>query len=103
MTAFTPHDGHRRTRLFGTHGSVEGDGVSLRLVDFRDGHEERLDIPAEGGHGGGDAGLVAAFVAAVADGNPGLVETTAADSLASHLVVWAAERARRTGTVQSLR
>jgi predicted dehydrogenase len=108
MTAFTPTDGHRRTRLFGTHGYLEGDGVTVRLVDFRDGREETIDTgsgpdgSAASGHGGGDGALAEAFVDAVAAGDPTRLSTTAADSLASHRVVWAAERARRTGTVQTL-
>ena len=108
MTAFAATDGHRHTLLFGTHGSLEGNGVSLRFVDFRDGHEEVIDTStgsggtAAGGHGGGDYGLIDAFLRAVAADDPTLIGTTAEDSLASHLVVWAAERARHTGTVQRL-
>jgi predicted dehydrogenase len=104
MTAFTPMD-HRHTRLFGTHGYIEGDGRQLRLVDFRNGAEEivdtlsGLDSSAAGGHGGGDAGLVEAFLQAVRSGDPSLLHTDAATSLASHQVVWAAERARLTGQV----
>ena len=42
MTAFTPME-HRRTRLFGTHGYIDGDGETLRVVDFRTGKEETVD------------------------------------------------------------
>ncbi len=107
MTAFTPDDGHRRTRLFGSHGYLEGDGRSLHFVDFRDGGRHDIGLPvvdgtAAGGHGGGDAGLITAFLEAVAAGDPTAVGSTAEASLDSHHVVWAAERARRTGTVVHL-
>ena len=34
MTAFCPSAG-RKTRIFGTHGQLEGDSAELRLFDFR--------------------------------------------------------------------
>ena len=43
-----------------------------------------------------------AFLAAVASGNPALLSSDAAQSLATHRVVWAAEEARRRGEVISL-
>jgi predicted dehydrogenase len=49
------------------------------------------------GHGGGDAGLMAAFVRAVRD--PQAVVTSARDALESHLMALAAEEARLTGRV----
>lgn len=107
MSAFTPMD-HRRTRLMGTAGFVEGDGLTLRLVDFRTGAERILDPltgagpSAADGHGGGDEALTDAFLAAVATGDRTLLHTDAARSLASHRVVWAAEEARTTGTVVTL-
>jgi predicted dehydrogenase len=103
MSAFTPME-HRRTRLLGTHGFLDGDGSTIRLVDFRTGAEELLAVPeADGdGHGGGDRELTASFLRAVATGDPSLLPTDAAASLATHRVVWAAEEARTTGTVVSL-
>ncbi|GAA3208724.1 Gfo/Idh/MocA family oxidoreductase [Actinocorallia longicatena] len=107
MTAFTPME-HRKTRLFGTHGCVEGDGRTLRVTDFRTGAEEVVDTATEAGpsaadgHGGGDEALTEAFLAAVASGDPSLLSSDAATSLATHRVVWAAEHARTTGTVVRL-
>ncbi|WP_225849194.1 Gfo/Idh/MocA family protein [Streptomyces sp. HPF1205] len=107
MNAFTPMD-HRRTRLFGTHGYADSDGRTIRLVDFRTGTEESLDATAAGGpsaaggHGGGDEGLTTAFLRAVAESDPSALTSDAATSLASHRVVWAAERARTSGTVVTL-
>jgi predicted dehydrogenase len=103
MSAFTPME-HRRTRLLGTHGFLDGDGSTIRLVDFRTGDEELLAVPeADGdGHGGGDQELTTSFLRAVATGDPTLLPTDAAASLATHRVVWAAEEARTTGTVVTL-
>ncbi|TDE59084.1 Gfo/Idh/MocA family oxidoreductase [Nonomuraea mesophila] len=107
MSAFTPME-HRRTRLFGTHGYIDGDGGVLRVVDFRTGAEELVAAdgaagPSAGdGHGGGDEGLTDAFLAAVASGDATLLQSDAAESLMTHRVVWAAEQARLTGTVVTL-
>lgn len=107
MTAFSPM-GHRRTRVFGTHGSVEGDGETLTVTDFRDGSSHVVDPAvlgdptAGGGHGGGDGGLVNAFLHAVRTGDRSRITSTAAQSMASHRVVWAAERARLAGQVVTL-
>ncbi len=49
------------------------------------------------GHGGGDVGLMAAFVRAVRD--PSYALTTARESLESHLMAFAAEQARVEGNV----
>jgi hypothetical protein len=107
MTAFTRQE-QRRTRIFGTHGCLEGDGTLLKLTDFRTGREEIVDTSKESGasasdgHGGGDGALVDAFLRAVAAGDASLVWTDADTSLASHRVVWAAEQARHTATVVTL-
>ncbi|MFD4257938.1 hypothetical protein ACFWR9_10005 [Streptomyces sp. NPDC058534] len=107
MSAFTPM-GHRRTRLHGTHGFAEGDGTSIRLVDFRTGAESVVGpevtagASAADGHGGGDEALVDAFLDAVATGDASALASDAGASLATHRVVWAAERARRTGEVVTI-
>jgi predicted dehydrogenase len=102
MTAFTPYE-QRKTRIFGTHGYLEGDGARLRVVDFRTGAEELVEVAesTSADHSGGDRALVDAFLAAVATGDAGLIRSDAATSLAGHRVVWAAEQARLTGTVVS--
>jgi predicted dehydrogenase len=107
MTAFNA-GGHRRTRLFGTRGELEGDGEAVRVYDFLTGTTEVLsarppgDATAGGGHGGGDWGLMDAFVRAVATGDRSHVLTGPRESLAAHLVVFAAERARREGVVATV-
>jgi len=107
MTAFT-QPGHRRTRLFGTRAELTGDGETIRVYDFLTRTERTVTPAPEGGmnagegHGGGDAGLMDAFTAAVATGRRELIFSGPRESLASHLAVFAAERARRNGTVETI-
>ena len=107
MTAFTPM-AFRRTRIFGTHGMLEGDGYTLTLLDFVTGATttqqvvDPADPDAGDGHLGADAALTTTFLTAVAQGRPELVLTTPAESLATHGIVWAAERARHGGRVEEL-
>ncbi|GAB1511311.1 Gfo/Idh/MocA family protein [Actinophytocola sp. KF-1] len=104
MTAFTEQT-HRQTRIFGTHGRIIGDGERLSVLDFRTGRTEVHDAGTTGatnagdGHGGGDDGVMAAFVESLATGDEALIRSGPADSLAGHLAVFAAEHARHTGTV----
>jgi hypothetical protein len=55
-----------------------------------------------GGHDGGDDGVIAGFVAAVAAGDPALVPTSPAETLASHRIAFAAEAARHERRVVAL-
>jgi predicted dehydrogenase len=108
MTAFS-QAAPRSTRLFGTRAELSGDGSTIRVYDFLT-RAERLVTPApagaanaDEGHGGGDAGLMDAFIAAVATGDRELIQSGPRESLASHLAVFAAERARLNGTVETIR
>jgi hypothetical protein len=78
--------------------------AAARVVAVAEPREARADtgagIPC--GHGGGDDGVMAAFVAAVAAEDPGLVPTSPADTLASHRIGFAAEAARRERRVVTL-
>jgi predicted dehydrogenase len=106
MTAFT-QAAHRKTRIFGTLGELYGDGSRLEHFDFLTDRTEMIDTAAPdgsilGGHGGGDYGLMQRFVAAVAEGDPGKILSGPDESLETHLMVFAAERARRRGTVERM-
>jgi hypothetical protein len=107
MTAFSQAAG-RATRLFGTRGELTGDGQAIRLYDFLTGARRLITPSPEGamnaaeGHAGGDAGLMDAFTGAVATGNRELIRSGPRESLASHLAVFAAERARLNGTVETI-
>jgi hypothetical protein len=107
VSAFTPI-ARRMTRISGTRGFVDGDGRHLRCFDFLSETHEVIDTApigsglASGGHGGGDEGLLLAFVGAVATGDPAAIDTTPGEILESHLMAFAAERARRDGRVVEL-
>ena len=107
MTAFS-RPAHRSTRLFGTRAELTGDGQTISVYDFLT-RAERTVTPAPAGamtaaegHAGGDAGLMDAFTRAVATGNRELISSGPRESLASHLAVLAAERARLNGTVENI-
>ncbi|MGH3715032.1 MAG: Gfo/Idh/MocA family protein [Micromonosporaceae bacterium] len=105
MTGFTEGGLHRQTRIFGTKGELVGDGSRVAVHDFLTQSTEVIDADgggdgtAGGGHGGGDGGLMDAFVRAVATGDASHIVSGPAEALNSHLAVFAAERARRDGTV----
>ncbi len=103
MTAFN-EAGHRKTRIFGTRGEIYGDGSKITLFDFLTDKTEVIDTEASdasilGGHGGGDYGLMSGFIAAVGDNDPSKILSGPAETLESHLMVFAAERARRENSV----
>jgi predicted dehydrogenase len=110
MSAFTPMS-RRRTRVMGTRGFLEGDGEWITVTDFVSGRTESVTIagsggdPAgdwtdgtvSGGHDGGDDGMFAAFLAAVATGDRSSIRSGPRESLESHLMAFAAEDSRATG------
>lgn len=106
MVAFTEST-PRRTRIFGTRGELQGDGLSLRLFDFLRETTTMIAIEAEPlpglrGHGGGDYRMLDRFVAAVATGNPTLILSGPQETLETHRMVFAAELARREQRVVTL-
>jgi predicted dehydrogenase len=101
------HEEARTMRYDGTRATLlakftYGGGNFIEIHDHLTGRVERIHPPAEaGGHGGGDEGLMAAFVRAVRDPSYALDSrsaTTARESLESHLMAFAAERARVEGS-----
>jgi hypothetical protein len=106
MTAFT-QAGDRRTRIFGTRGEIYGNGDIICLTDFLtdETREIKIEEPEAnplGGHGGGDYGLISAFIAAVQNNDPSLLLSGPDETLESHLIVFAAEQARREHRVVDL-
>jgi predicted dehydrogenase len=104
MTGFS-RQRDRETRVFGTHGEIRGDGSTIEVHDFLTDRTERID-PSQAsdgtiltGHGGGDLRLMEEFVAAVAAEDPGRILSGPEETLETHLVVFAAEEARREGRV----
>lgn len=107
VTAFTEYGLDRKTRIFGTRGCIEGDGATLKVTDFVSGTTEEIatgtaDPMQVGAHGGGDVALMDAFVSAVAGGRADLLLSGPDETLESHRMVFAAERARREHRVVDL-
>ena len=103
MTAFN-RARDRETRIFGTRGELYGDGRYIHHFDFLTDKTQTVDTQAadgsaDYGHGGGDYRLTQAFVAAVANGDRSKILSGPVETLESHLTVFYAEKARRTGRV----
>ncbi len=89
----------RTMRYDGTRGTLRarfGRDPQIEISDHRTGARRRIPIERpRGGHGGGDDGLVSAFVEAAADHRPG--PTDVAEAVESHLLAFCAEEARTSG------
>jgi predicted dehydrogenase len=107
MTAFTAAGQHRKTKIFGTNGELYFDCQKVEVHDFRtDRKRTYRPVARQGagqGHGGADGALIDAFVHALCTGNGSSLLSGAKESLATHLAVFAAERARREGLVVEVR
>jgi predicted dehydrogenase len=107
--SFTMH-GHshregRTMRYDGTRATLRAaftDEPEITISVHGTGEVERVDLPAVEaiGHGGGDEGVVRAFAASLR-GAPASerLSSDGRTSLESHLLGWAAEEARRNGSV----
>lgn len=93
VSAFT-HNNTRTLKLLGTHGELRGhmDRGELELHDFRNGTIDLRTVDASGNHGGGDVALVQAWLASLRGETE--VPTPLSESLDSHRMAFAAERAR---------
>ncbi len=94
MTAFNKSD-HRKTRIFGTLGDLYCDGHKIEHFDFLTDRLITTDIPPDiGGHGGADYRFMLAYTEAVAKANQSFINTGIDETLESHIMVFAAEKAR---------
>ena len=100
MTAFAAA-APRKTHLFGTHGHIYGDGRMLTIHDFSSNQFTTIDTEADApppnaltGHGGGDYGLMDAFLTAIETQDPQHILSGPAATLESHRITFAAETAR---------
>lgn len=105
MSAFTT--GSRRTRIMGTMGEAIGDTRLITVANFRTGTEstidtENADTGITSGHGGGDYGLLAAFIKAVQHQDPSFISSSLAVSMESHKMAFDAERSRNEGRIITL-
>ncbi len=91
----------RTVRIDGTRATLLANEArrELLVADHLTGAVEEIRLAKPiGGHGGGDVGLIRAFVQTVR-GERDAALTSARQSLASHLLAFAAEEARCCGTV----
>jgi predicted dehydrogenase len=105
-TAFTDAE-VRHTEIMGTHGELFGDSKAIKITDFRTRKTTTtevgsLDITNLGGHLGGDFGIIQDFVRAVRERNPETILSGPEISLEAHLMAFAAERSRKTGSVETI-
>eukprot|EP00123_Amoebidium_parasiticum_P008458 comp18819_c1_seq2/m.20802 comp18819_c1_seq2/g.20802 ORF comp18819_c1_seq2/g.20802 comp18819_c1_seq2/m.20802 type:complete len:115 (-) comp18819_c1_seq2:300-644(-) len=109
MVATTEALCERKTKVFGSLGEITNTNINeVTLRDFRTNTTETFDCrpqlngSALQGHGGADFYIMDSFVRAVAEINPTLILTAPRATLFSHRMVFGAERARRTRTVQDM-
>ena len=104
MNAF--NKGGRFIHIMGTKGEIRAalDGETpITLYDFE--QDETTEVPMmsadgiTGGHGGGDEGIVMALYDYLTDNYTGQSISDIRTSCNNHLIAFAAEKARETGTV----
>lgn len=103
MNAFTK--GGRFIHIMGTEGEIRGamDGSSpITLYNFRTRETETIPVVVPDSHGGGDEGIVKSFHEYLTGQYKGTSVSDIATSVDNHLIVFAAEQARLTGTVVDL-
>lgn len=103
MTAFTKAS-DRKTRIFGSTGEIYGNGSIIKRHDFLTDKTTELDVnKSDGtintGHGGGDFGLIKSFITAISKNDKSYIISGVTETLESHLMVFAAEKARRQSCV----
>jgi predicted dehydrogenase len=96
----------RTVKLTGSHGELRGhmEKNEIEVHDFASGEVETIQLAQRAGaHSGGDEGLMDDFLDRLARARAGQAVPAAATSLAesieSHLLAFAAERARHQGSV----
>lgn len=101
------HNGveRRMTRISMTNGEIDYDGISglVKAYSFEPLQEETIRVVAAGTHGGGDRAIMDNFVDAIESGDKSSLLTPIKDSLAGHLMVFAAEESRKTGNIVDLK
>lgn len=99
VSAFTK-EVTRSVHLMGAHGEIYGQMERGELIinDFRHGTTETVRVPVTGeGHAEADQGLIENFVTRLRGGASGPALTDLGASIDSHLMAFAAERARKEG------
>ena len=98
MSSFTP-DISRSIKIMGTKGQIKAHQNSDTIIvsDFSDREDKTYPVTANGGHGGGDKGIMGAFCSYIF-GNDDVPEITEIGiSAENHLLCFAAEESRLNG------
>jgi len=96
----TSHVEGRTVRIDGMRSTVLANESRNEIVvlDHRSGIQRKVELARpRGGHGGGDWGLIQAFIGALRGDRPDVL-TSGRESVESHLLAFAAEEARVSGT-----
>ncbi|WP_054028344.1 Gfo/Idh/MocA family protein [Bacillus sp. FJAT-28004] len=106
MTAFTK-ECDRTIKLMGTKGEIRGsmEKNEIEILYFGTGRRELITFTDQGGHaghGGGDYGLMRDFVHVIRKNGSQDTLTSAAKSVESHMMAFAAERSRKEKRVVRL-
>lgn len=108
VAALTAHN-TRTVKLTGSHGELRGhlEKNEIEVHDFSTGEVDTLSLtPRAGAHSGGDVGLIDDFLDRLARARAGqpvpAAATSLAESIESHLLAFAAERARLESRVVPL-
>jgi len=98
MTAFAPAG--RQLRIHGTHGYISAH-IDQRKIELHrfwgpDAGSRSIEVPEEqGGHGGGDDNVISSLIRAIREEDSTAILTNTTESLRTHIIVFAAETARR--------
>ncbi|RFU25796.1 hypothetical protein B7463_g10541, partial [Scytalidium lignicola] len=110
MVAWTEKTCERRSRIYGSRGEIEADSTTIRVFDFASNQSKTYTpIQLGGGHGGGDSGLAAQFLAGidavknrgwtVARAQREVIGCTLEEVIRSHAMVFCAEESRKAKRV----
>lgn len=96
------HDNVRTMRYSGTDATIRAH-AGLNQIDvhyYNSGTTNQITPgSAEGGHGGGDPEMIREFLEAVRRDDPSAITASGPESVDSHLLAFAAEKARQENTV----
>ena len=103
MSAFTPQI-DRTIKIMGTKGELGGKmgkEMSIVLHDFLTKTEKKIEceLPASGGHGGGDVGIMKAFCRLLNGNYSSNALSDISISATNHMLSFAAEESRISGRV----
>ncbi|XP_026116139.1 uncharacterized protein zgc:154075 isoform X3 [Carassius auratus] len=106
MVAFTEEICLRKTSIHGSKGELSYNGYEIKVFDFLTRKTTKytadMRVPGNfgtGGHGAADYHLIDSFIAAVKHKDPSRIRSGPKETLASHKLVFAAERARMESRV----